>query len=99
MSVTLKRIELLCPLADKPYWVAWLLTHYQGTFDAMTIERYGVDESCLSRQESVLGYAKWVMFVLISDKVNAETLLTQIQPFICDRLNLTVVNLDRGGAS
>lgn len=97
MSSTMKRIELLCPLADKPYWVEWLLNHYQGTFDVLAVERYGVEETCLTRQESVLGYAKWAMFVVISDAVSAERLLTQIRPFVGDRLNLRMSNLAQGG--
>ena len=53
----MKRLELLCPLAEKTYWIDWLLSHHQGTFEVMPVERYGLPNSLLNRKESVQGFA------------------------------------------
>ena len=89
----MKRLELLCPLAEKNYWIDWLLSHHQGTFEVMPVERYGLPNSLLNRKESVQGFAQWVMLTVVSEKIVCDQLMALLGAESYDRMEVRVFAL------
>lgn len=61
------RLELTCCAADHSFWLHWLLDHYTGYIDSQPIQRYGLAETQLTRQEQVQGYAQYYRLSFIID--------------------------------
>ena len=88
-----QRCELTCAAIHYDFWLAWLLEHHSGIIDVAPLQRYGLTEAQMSRNEQVKGFADYYRFSLTLSSEEAQLLkqnaLQQTEPIQVCLLKLT----------